>query len=214
MREDYFEWEKVHSIPISALQHYIYCPRQFALIHIEEIYEENIFTIDGNFVHERVDNANNYYNKQINCENSLPIWSDKLGLYGVADVVEFYKGIPFPVEFKRGKKKNKLADDVQLMAQGYCLEEMFDLTIEKGAVYYNKSRRRREVLFTKELRHRLEKTVKNVRKLMINKKVPAPVNDLRCNNCSLKEICLPNLNERVKKVNEKFFKEINYGSKS
>lgn len=200
----YFEWDKVYSIPISALQHYSYCPRQFALIHIEEIYEENFFTVDGNIVHERVDNANNYSNKNKNCENSLPIWSDELGIYGLADVVEFKKGTPFPVEFKRGKKKRKIADDIQLMAQGYCLEEMFDLTIEKGAVYYNKSRRRRVVLFTKELRNLLNKTVKNVRKLLINKEIPDPVNDQRCRNCSLKESCLPNVSKQIKKINKQY----------
>jgi len=204
MNYDYFEWEKVYSIPISALQHYIYCPRQFALIHIEEIYEENIFTIDGNFVHERVDNADNYYNKQKECENSLPVWSDELGIYGVIDVVEFEEGIPFPVEFKRGKKEDKLADDVQLMAQGFCLEAMFDKNIEKGAVFYNKSRRRREVSFTPELRNELFETVNIVQNLLYKKEVPPPVNDQRCRNCSLKRSCLPDIEVKIKKYNEEY----------
>ena len=80
MDNQYFEWQKISSIPISALQHYIYCPRQFALIHIEEIYEENVFTIQGNIVHKRVDNEKNYYNKDKKVENSLPLWSEKYGL--------------------------------------------------------------------------------------------------------------------------------------
>jgi len=200
MINDYFEWEKIKSIPISALQHYIYCPRQFALIHIEEIYEENIYTIDGNIVHDRVDNQK-IYNK--NVENSLPIWSDELGIYGVADIVEFNNGIPKPVEYKRGKMKNQLADKIQLMAQAYCLEEMFSVEIETGEIYYNKSRRRKEIIFTSDLKEKLIKTVDNVRNLLIKREVPKPVNNKRCKNCSLKESCMPDIERSINSYTEK-----------
>ena len=194
MKEEYFEWEKISSIPISALQHYVYCPRQFALIHIEEIYEENIYTIDGNFVHERIDNKKNYSK---DCENSLPVWSDKLGIYGIADIIEFNKVNPKPIEYKRGKIKNQLADKIQLMAQAYCLEEMFSTQIDSGDIYYNKSRRRKEILFTDELRNRFINTVNNVRSLLIKREVPKPVNDQRCQNCSLNEVCMPDIKESI-----------------
>ncbi|MFW6029037.1 MAG: CRISPR-associated protein Cas4 [Halanaerobiales bacterium] len=197
---EYYQWEKINSIPISALQHYIYCPRQFSLIHIEEIYEENIFTIQGNIVHKRVDEAKNYYNKDKVVENSLPIWSERLGIYGIADIVEFKNGNPLPVEFKSGKKKNKLADDIQLTAQAFCLEEMFNVVIEKGYIYYDKSRQRREVQINKRLRTELGRTVQSCRDLLLNRKVPAPANDNRCTNCSLKEFCLPDLKEKADKI--------------
>lgn len=200
--ENYYKWEKVYSLPISALQHYIYCPRQFGLIHIEEMFEENVFTLKGNFAHERVDDESYYYIKKKNVENSLPIWSEKLGLYGIADVVEFIKGIPLPVEFKSGKRKNKLADDIQLMAQGVCLEEMFNLKINKGAVYYHRSRRRREVIFDTNLRNKLYKTVDSVRNLLVKQRVPEPVNDNRCTNCSLITVCLPDVKEQIKKIQD------------
>lgn len=197
MDNHYFEWQKISSIPISALQHYIYCPRQFALIHIEEIYEENVFTIQGNIVHKRVDNENNYYNKSKKVENSLPIWSEEYGLYGVEDTVEFEGNKIIPVEFKSGKKKNKLADDIQLAAQAICLEEMFVTKINSGYIYYDKSRKRREVAVDEKLRNELTDTIFSVRKLLIKKKTPKPVNDQRCNNCSLKDYCLPDLSSRI-----------------
>lgn len=212
---DYFNWEKEYSIPISALQHFVYCPRQFALIHIEEIYEENIYTLKGNYVHKRVDNETNYYNNNIDCENSLPIWSDKFGIYGVIDVVEFHDGVPFPVEFKSGKKKKKMADEIQLCAEAVCLEEMFECKVAKGAIYYYSSRRRKEVNFTETLRKRLIETIEDVRNLLQKRFIPVPVRDKRCKNCSLKELCLPDLNIKSQKVKAQFkkLKESKDGSK-
>jgi len=204
MDNQYFEWQKISSIPISALQHYIYCPRQFALIHIEEIYEENVFTIQGNIVHKRVDNEKNYYNKDKKVENSLPLWSEKYGLYGVADTVEFEGDRIIPVEFKSGKKKKKLADDIQLAAQAICLEEMFSKEITSGYIYYDKSRKRREVVLDEKLRKKLTDTISSVRELLISKNTPQPVNDQRCNNCSLKDYCLPDLASRI----ENYLKEL------
>ncbi len=204
MDNQYFEWQKISSIPISALQHYIYCPRQFALIHIEEIYEENIFTIQGNIVHKRVDNEKNYYNKGKKVENSLPIWSEKYGLYGAADTVEFEGDKIIPVEFKSGKKKNKLADDIQLSAQAICLEEMFSTEISSGYIYYDKSRKRRKVVLKEELRKKLKDTISAVRELLIKKNTPQPVNDQRCNNCSLIDYCLPDLTNKI----ENYLKEL------
>ncbi len=204
MNNQYFEWQKISSIPISALQHYIYCPRQFALIHIEEIYEENVFTIQGNIVHKRVDNERNYYNKSKKVENSLSLWSEKYGLYGVADVVEFEENKIIPVEFKSGKKKNKLADNIQLAAQAICLEEMFSAEITFGYIYYDKSRKRRKVVIGEKLRETLTETISSVRNLLIEKITPKPVNDKRCDNCSLKDYCLPNLSNKVENYLKEF----------
>ncbi|MCK8824001.1 CRISPR-associated protein Cas4 [Fuchsiella alkaliacetigena] len=196
---DHFAWRKEYSIPISALQHYAYCSRQSALIHVEEIYEENIFTLEGNAVHERVDNASNYYNKDKECENSVPVWSDTYGLYGVIDLVEFSSGNPYPVEFKRGKKKAKVADKVQLCAQVICLEEMYQIEIDLGYIYYNKSRQRVKVDIKKELREKTIDVIAGVREQIEKQLVPAPNYSKKCKNCSLKELCLPDLNERLVK---------------
>ena len=174
------------------------------MIHIEEIYEENVFTIQGNIVHKRVDNEKNYYNKDKKVENSLPLWSEKYGLYGVADTVEFEDDEIIPVEFKSGKKKNKLADDIQLAAQAICLEEMFSKEITFGYIYYDKSRKRREVVLDEKLRKKLDNTISFVRDLLIKRNTPKPVNDQRCNNCSLKDYCLPDLASRI----ENYLKEL------
>ena len=174
------------------------------MIHIEEIYEENVFTIQGNIVHKRVDNEKNYYNKDKKVENSLPLWSEKYGLYGIADTVEFEENKIIPVEFKSGKKKDKLADDIQLAAQAICLEEMFSTGISSGYIYYDKSRKRREVILDEKLRKTLVDTISSVRELLIKKNTPKAVNDQRCNNCSLKDYCLPDLSNRV----ENYLKEL------
>jgi CRISPR-associated exonuclease Cas4 len=137
-------------------------------------------------------------------ENSLPLWSEKYGLYGVADTVEFEGDKIIPVEFKSGKKKKKLADDIQLAAQAICLEEMFSKEITSGYIYYDKSRKRREVVLDEKLRKKLTDTISSVRELLISKNTPQPVNDQRCNNCSLKDYCLPDLAGRI----ENYLKEL------
>lgn len=184
-------WEDDELVPISALQHYVYCPRQCALIHIEQIWEENLYTLRGQRAHERVEFPEEMLREGVRVEYALPLWSERLGLVGRADVVEFPDGVPYPVEHKVGPRRARHADEVQLCAQALCLEEMLGIEVPKGALFYRASRRRREVTFTPELRAEVERVVHEVRKLLRQRRLPPPVADARCRDCSLIESCLP-----------------------
>ena len=179
-------------IMLSALQHWSYCPRQCALIHVEQVFDENVFTMRGNAAHERVDDPGFETFEGVRAERALPVWSDRLGLIGKCDVVEFHPdGRIYPVEYKHGRKREKIHDDLQLAAQAMCLEEMTGKAITQGAIYHHGSRRRREVAITQELRHKVEETVNAIRTMMDSGKLPPPANDARCKECSLNEICQP-----------------------
>lgn len=177
---------------ISALQHYLYCPRQCALIHVEQTYDENLYTLRGSRVHERVDTPEHEFIAGVRVERALPLYSERLGLTGKADVVEFLQdGTPYPVEYKSGMRKLKEADDVQLCAQALCLEEMLGVSVPEGSLYYNRTRRRRSVTFHGELRERTMATVEAVRQLFGQATLPPPVADERCPKCSLIDACMP-----------------------
>ena len=179
-------------IAISALQHYVYCPRHCALIHVEQVFDDNVYTARGQAVHRLVDTPGYEIKAGIKVERALPLWSDRLGLIGKADVVEFHPGgAVFPVEFKHGRKREKIHDDIQLAAQAMCLEEMLGVTVPLGAIYHASSRRRREVLITPELRLAVETTVNAVRQMIEQRMLPPPVNDERCRACSLIDACQP-----------------------
>ncbi|MGC1955478.1 MAG: CRISPR-associated protein Cas4 [Gammaproteobacteria bacterium] len=179
-------------IPISALQHWGYCPRQCGLIHMEQAFEENIHTARGRAVHGLVDEPGYTIKSGVKVERALPLWSERLGLIGKADVVEFYPGGKvFPVEFKYGRKRRKVYDDLQLAGQAMCLEEMLGRPVPRGAIYHASSRRRREVDITEELRRRVAQTVTEIRTMLACGVLPPPANDGRCRECSLKEICQP-----------------------
>jgi CRISPR-associated exonuclease Cas4 len=179
-------------IMLSALQHWSYCPRQCALIHLEQAFDENVHTMRGNAVHERVDMAGFETFEGVKSERALPVWSDKLGLVGKCDVVEFHPdGQIYPVEYKHGKKRTQTHDDLQLAAQAMCLEEMFGKPVTKGAIYHHSSRRRREVAITPELRQQVCGTITAIRAMLASGKLPPPANDARCKECSLSEICQP-----------------------
>lgn len=181
-------------IPVSALQHYAYCPRQCALIHVAQIYEENLFTLRGRSVHERVDAGGSSRRDGMRLERSLPIWSEHHGLTGKADVVEFSGSCIKPVEYKSGKLRNRRgreADRIQLCAQALCLEEMFGTDVEEGALYYAGSKRRVDIPIEESVRRRTLEIVREVRRQFEAARLPAPVNDARCDACSLKEGCLP-----------------------
>ena len=181
-----------HPIAISALQHYAYCPRQCALIHVEQVFDDNIYTARGQAVHRLVDTPGYEIRAGVKVERALPLWSDRLGLIGKADVVEFHPGgVVFPVEFKHGRKRDKIHDDIQLAAQAMCLEEMLHITVRRGAIYHASSRRRREVEITLELRDVVEATVNAVREMIDKRVLPPPVNDERCRACSLIDACQP-----------------------
>lgn len=180
-------------IPISALQHYLYCPRQCALIHVEQTYDENLFTLRGNRVHEKAHEAEREMVAGVRVERSLPLYSVSLGLTGKADIVEFLEDdTPYPVEYKAGSRKKREADDVQLCAQAMCLEEMLGVRVPEGSIYYSRSRRRRIVSFRDELRHMVRATTQNVRQLYQRDTLPEPAADDRCRACSLIDACMPN----------------------
>ncbi|MEQ6341265.1 MAG: CRISPR-associated protein Cas4 [Gammaproteobacteria bacterium] len=193
----------IEPIMLSALQHYSYCPRQYALIHIEQAFAENVHTMRGNAVHERVDDPGFSENGGARTERALPLYCDRLGLVGKADIVEFLPdGTPYPVEYKHGPKRQKHHDDLQLAAQALCLEEMTGKAIHRGAIYHHSSRRRREVEITDTLRYQVEETVAAIRTLFASGKLPPPVNDARCKECSLKETCQPEAVAATSKIHD------------
>ena len=195
-------------IPISILQHYSFCPRQVALIHLEQLWEENLYTAQGNVLHERVDIVHHESRRNIRTEYGLAIRSLEYGLIGKADVVEFefginksYKSI-IPVEFKRGKQKEKAHDRVQLYAQTICLEEMFQIKIPEGQLYYLQEHRRSTVEFTDELKITTKQIITDSRALLSSGKTPqAYYEKKRCDRCSFIDICMPKaVNAGGKKV--------------
>lgn len=180
-------------INVSALNHYAYCPRRCGLIYLESEFSDNIHTARGNAEHERADYSGWVITKEgARAEYALPVWSDRLGLVGRCDVVEFWPDAAvYPVEYKHGARKKWLNDDLQLAAQAICLEEMTGKPVTHGAIYHHTSRRRREVVITDSLHRQVEETVAAVRTLLACGTLPPPVNDARCKECSLKEICQP-----------------------
>lgn len=180
------------SIAVSALNQYAYCPRRCGLIFLEGDFADNLHTARGTAEHERVDAIRHEAMDGRRIETALPVWSERLGLTGKCDVVEFLPdGTPYPVEYKHGARKKWLNDDLQLAAQALCLEEMTGRTVNKGAIFHHGSRRRREVLIDAALRRELEQTVAAVRTMLTSGVLPPPLNDARCRECSLNDICQP-----------------------
>lgn len=183
-------------IMLSALQHYIFCPRQCALIHIEQAWEENRLTAEGRIMHERVHEEGNETRGSVKIARGVPLRSLRLGLVGKADVVEFHRidkhtWQPFPVEYKRGKPKPDHSDSIQLCAQVLCLEEMLSVSVPQGALFYGKTRRRLDVVFDEALRKETEETANKVHQLIESGTTPPPVYAKRCESCSLIGECLP-----------------------
>ena len=177
-------------IPISALEHYSYCPRQCALIHVEQTFDENVFTVRGRLSHERVDSGVSTSPRGVRQLRSVPLWSDEHGLVGKADVVEFHQHGPLPVEYKVGTVAGGHAA-VQLCAQALCLEEMTGIPVPKGALYSHSTKRRVTIRIDQKLRDRTIAAASKVRQLIANHQLPGPVNDARCSPCSLVNACLP-----------------------
>ncbi len=176
--------------PISALEHYSYCPRQCALIHVEQTFDENLYTIRGTLQHERVDSGDGRAERGVRVVRSMPLWSARLRLQGKADVVEFRPEGPFPVEHKSGPYRRPHAD-LQLCAQALCLEEMLGVAVPQGAVYSYADRRRHPVVFDTALRQATEQAVADIRAMLAQQRVPPAPNDARCPRCSLINSCLP-----------------------
>lgn len=187
-------------IPISALQHYLYCPRQCALIHVERIWAENRQTAEGRLLHEHVDRPQIERRKGVRVVTAMPVMSLELGLTGLADVVEFYRTEAgeqaFPVEFKRGRPKAHRADEVQLCAQALCLEHMLTTHIDAGALFYGQTRRRKEVQFDTALRNLTLLTITSTRDMILASRTPIETYVAkRCDACSLLDLCQPRLLE-------------------
>ena len=184
---------ELETVPISALEHYSYCPRQCGLIHVEQTFDENIYTLRGRRAHERVDEIRHETRPGVRAEYALPLWSRRLGLIGRADLVEFRPEGPYPVEHKVGKKRRWGHDTLQLCAQALCLEEMLGVPVPRGAVYYHGSRARQEVELDAPLRRAVEETTVAVRAMLRDLVMPGPVDDARCPHCSLNDACLPGI---------------------
>ncbi len=183
----------IEAISVSALNQYAYCPRRCGLIHQESEFTDNFHTTRGNAEHERVDRASHETMRSgARVEYALPVWSDRLGLIGKCDVVEFWPdGTIYPVEYKHGPKRKWLNDDLQLAAQAICLEDMLGRAVPTGAIFHASSRRRREVIITAALRQMVIETTEAIRAMLASNKLPPPVNDARCKECSMKEIRQP-----------------------
>jgi CRISPR-associated exonuclease Cas4 len=206
---------------LSGIQHMAFCERQWAFIHIEQQWEENRQTIEGHHLHERVDDPleSDTRNDVVNLR-AVPIASYRLGLSGIADVIEFFrtdsfglvlpghsgKWHPHPVEYKRGKPKPDDRDQVQLCAQAICLEEMYDIDIKKGALFYGETRHRETVELTITLRNRVNELALRMHELYRLGQTPLPVYKSHCKACSLVDICLPQSIQRTHDVN-KFLEE-------
>jgi len=182
-------------ILISALQHYVYCPRQCALIHVEDAWNENVFTVRGNILHEKVDTDTYETRGTKKTIRGLRIHSFQFGLVGRCDVVEFRDlktgEEVMPVEFKSGEPKEDISDRVQLCAQVFCLEEMLNAKITQGTFFYGKIRRRNVVEIDNELRAQTESIIASVRKIVSKKIIPLAEYSAKCRNCSLQDICQP-----------------------
>lgn len=191
-------------LPISALQHVVYCDRQAALIHVERMWRENVHTVEGRHLHEIAHGGSSETRRELVVTRSLHLRSLVHGLVGVADVVEFRADgqggvLPgregrwrvFPVEYKKGKPKRHRADEVQLCAQALCLEEMFGVAVPAGALFYGTPRRRSDVVFDAQLRRLTLAAAARFREIVVGRTTPPAVPGPRCRQCSLREDCRP-----------------------
>ena len=180
-------------LPISALQHYLFCPRQCALIHLEQAWAEDARTAEGRVLHEKVDAGQAEARPGVVLARGLSLRSVRLGVSGRADAVELrgHPPVPYPVEYKRGRPKAHRADEVQLCAQAICLEEMFGVAVPEGALYYAAQRRRTLVPIDATLRHLTETVAASARAMVASGKTPAPRHTRACAACSLHDLCLP-----------------------
>lgn len=186
---DELEFEAEVDVPISAIEHFSYCPRQCGLIHIEQTFEENLFTIRGQLAHERVDSGIDTVSRGTRFARAVPLWSQRLGLSGKADLVEFRATGPYPVEYKVGQLTHHA--ELQLCAQALCLEEMLAAEVPIGALYSHALRERREIRFQATLRSETERAIAAVRVMLTRQQLPPAANDSRCPRCSLINACIP-----------------------
>lgn len=188
-------------IPISALQHFLYCPRQCALIHLEQQWAENRLTAEGRLLHQRADTPKAEQRRGARTVTAMPLLSLEHGITGKADVVEFHRTDDgeraFPIEYKRGRPKAHRADEVQLCAQALCLEVMLEQVIGGGALFYGQTRRRKDVPFDAGLRELTLRVIADTRAMLVSGKTPFASYDAgRCDACSLLDLCQPRVLDR------------------
>ena len=200
-------YQEEEYLQLSGLQHFVFCRRQWALIHIEQQWAENVRTVEGNLMHE---NAHDLERREkrgdLLITRGMPVFSSELGVSGQCDVVEFRRvdeGIAlhgetgywsvFPVEYKRGRPKDHQADELQLCGQAMCLEEMLCCSIPEGALFYGEPRRRTEVIFSSELRENVRSFLQEMHQLYERRYTPKVKPKKGCSACSLKELCLPGI---------------------
>ena len=201
---------------LSGIQHYAYCPRQWALIHVEQEWNDNHLTLEGEYIHNRVDNPEcNDYVRGIITQRSVPLISYELGICGISDIVEMHHSqegitlpthegryIPIPIEYKHGSPKSDSTDRVQACAQAICLEEMYKVSIRKGYLYYASTRHREEVVFNSHIRSEVKTICAQMHSLYEAGITPKAEYSNKCRNCSLYEKCMPKLSQKSNKVNE------------
>ncbi len=202
-------------LQLSGLQHFKFCRRQWALIHIENQWKENVHTIDGKIMHKKAhDNQFRESRGDLLITRGVSVFSSTLGVSGQCDILEYHRGstgieltgkdglwLPFPVEYKRGKPRQDGADELQLCGQAMCLEEMLCCDISKGALFYGEIRHRKEIIFSLELRMEVKKALEEMHLLFNQGHTPKVKPCKSCNACSLKELCLPEL-IRIRTVSE------------
>ena len=186
-------------VPISAIEHFVYCPRQCALIHCDGVWSDNAHTVRGSRAHRRVDGGQHRRERGRQVLRAIPLWSEVLGLSGRADAVEIDGAAVRPVEYKSGTQHGDAAD-LQLCAQALCLEEMLEVEIPHGYVWYGGPRRRVQVDFTPELRRGVRDVIRRIRAQLLMFELPEAPNDQRCTQCQLLHHCLPELTSAPRKV--------------
>ena len=200
---------------LSGIQHYVFCPRQWALIHVEQQWEDNRLTMEGNVLHENVDNP---FYRQKNGDTitlrSVHLASRQLGLYGISDAIELlpsdtaensithprYPGrwTPYPVEYKRGHSKPNACDEVQLAAQVICLEEMYGIRVDYAALFYNETKRREAISISEELRALTRRCADDMHRIFSSGQLPPVDKQRHCKNCSLANVCMPGVDDCTK----------------
>lgn len=209
------EYREEDYLLISGIQHFIFCRRQWGLIHIEQQWEENFHTVDGEIMHQRAhDRFSNEKRKEVIISRGMPVFSHTLGITGVCDIVEFHRAKDgvyirefddrfqiFPIEYKRGKPKENDSDILQMVTQAMCIEEMLNCVIRKGAIFYGETKRRTEIIITDAYREKVRSMLEEMHQYYERGYTPKVKRTKACALCSLKNICLPEL-EKTKSAKE------------
>lgn len=195
-------WNDNDLVLISALEHWSYCPRQCGLIHVEQIFDENRYTQRGKRAHERIDSGVAGTERGVRQLRSITLWSDRLGLIGKSDLIEYRDETPVPVETKSGSsaRRDWQHEALQLCAQAICLEEMLGTGVPAGAIYSATDRKRTTIAFDLELRLEVERSTEAIREMIRAQRLPGAVNDSRCKKCSLLESCAPAISARPARI--------------